>query len=314
MDRPSRRLGPTHTAAGVVAAAAVGLPILPRLGLSTTTVFVVLVALAAVLVAANRCAIARLDEPGAVRLPGWRHVLAVTLASLVGVAAILAVQEAELRAVVQGENDRTAERDLALVAPFPPAALEQERRELAAILAQPSQQESRTVELQASLSAVNRQLVDLQDDLACEVDGTCGSLQVGAREIYDAKADIRDDLLRQQADLRTRIDDRERVVAQDRDSAARRLASIDDELVRLGDEHLVALEGIASRQADTGLSRRISTAWGSSPLGSGVSGMTVLAWAGGSVVLALLVDIGLLTVLLRRYRRPRVHRTTTNRR
>jgi hypothetical protein len=296
----------------VLAAAAVGLPILPRLGLSTSTVFVALVALTVVLVAANRYAIARLDDPGAIRLPGWRHGLAVALASLVGVTAILAVQEAELHAAVQRENDRTAERDLTLVAPYPPAALEQERRELTALLAQPAQEESRTVELRASLSAVNRQLVDLQDDLACEVDGTCGSLQVGAREIYEAKADIRDGLLRQQDDLRTRIDGRERVVARDRESAVRRLASIDGELVRLEDEHLVALEGIASRRADTGLGRRISTAWSSSPLGSGGSGMTVLAWAGSAVVLALLVDIGLLTVLLRRYRRPRTLRTTTN--
>lgn len=59
---------------------------------------------------------------------------------------------------------------------------------------------------QEKLDACENDEQDLKSDALCELDGTCGSKQVGAREVYDRKLQAAKDKARYCRDLRSKLD------------------------------------------------------------------------------------------------------------
>lgn len=303
-DGPRKRLGWTPVALAGTVTLAFGVLVFPRIGLPLPAVFGLLVAWGALLIGANLRALKNLTA-SSTRLPRWRTVGGFCAAALMALLGVIAVLDGPLQTQVRDRNEATAVGLLAELPDGPPPHLVSRADELTALLDGPADTDPDLSRLIVELDRTRESIADVQAKMPCELDGTCGSLRPGAREVYLGLVDVRAGLLEREAQLVDQIDARREAVAQLRSEARTELAELTGDLTEHETQQRGAQRAIEDGKADNGTVRRFQELGNASLLADPT--VQIFALAGFVVVFALyaLADTGGLALLLRHYNRPR---------
>lgn len=302
-DRPRKRLRWTPFALAVAVTLLFGGLVFPRIGLPLPAVFLLLTAWCAVLIWANLRALSGM-QPTTRCLPTWRVTGGLCAAVAMALLAVLAVLDGPLQERVRATNDMTADHRLAALPDGPPAYLVDRADELDTFLQLPVEEDPDLSRLVVDLDGVRLRISEVEAKMPCELDGNCGSLRAGAREVYQGLVDLRTTLLAREQQLSGQVAARRTTVDGQRAAARAELASVTAEL----DEHRSRLQdaedAIEAGRADTGTVRRFVELGSPALLGDpGVQTVALVAWI-AALGLYALADTGGLALLLRYFRIP----------